>query len=147
MRVVYHSDFMPAKDKFHDVVEIALRKDGWQITDTPLSISVGGVDMLIDLGAERLIAAEKQGEKIAVEIKSFLNSSAITDFHLAVGQFINYRTALKLKEPDRQLFLAVPLTAYNDFFKREFAKIIMEDYQLKLLVYDVEEEVIALWKR
>lgn len=43
---------MSAKDKFHDVVKIALQKDGWQITDDPLSISVGGVDMLIDLGAE-----------------------------------------------------------------------------------------------
>lgn len=138
---------MPAKDKFHDVVEIALQKDGWQITDDPLTISVGGVDMLIDLGAERLIAAEKQGEKIAVEIKSFLNTSAITDFHLAVGQFINYRKALKLKDPERQLFLAIPLTAYNDFFKREFTIAIVEDYQLKLLVYDVELEVIVLWKR
>lgn len=138
---------MPAKDKFHDVVKVALQKDGWQITDDPLSISVGGVDMLIDLGAERLLAAEKQGEKIAVEIKSFLNTSVITDFHLAVGQFINYRTALKLKDPQRLLFLALPLTTYNDFFKREFTTTIVEDYKLKLLVYDLEEEVIALWKK
>jgi len=101
----------------------------------------------IDLGAERLLAAEKQGEKIAVEIKSFLNTSAITDFHLAVGQFINYRTALKIKDPQRQLFMAIPLTTYNDFFQREFAIIIIEDYQLALLVYDIEDEVIALWKK
>jgi hypothetical protein len=72
---------MSAKDKFHNFVKIALQKDGWQITDDPLSISMGGVDMLIDLGAEHLLAAERQGEKIAVEIKSFLNTSAITDFH------------------------------------------------------------------
>ncbi|MBW3586434.1 MAG: XisH family protein, partial [Cyanobacteria bacterium 0813] len=39
---------MSAKDKFHDVVKIALQKEGWQITDDPLSFSVGGVDMLID---------------------------------------------------------------------------------------------------
>lgn len=64
--VVCHQGFMSAKDKFHDVVKIALEKDGWQITDDPLSISVGGVDMLIDLGAERWLAAERQGEKIAV---------------------------------------------------------------------------------
>jgi len=145
--IVCHQGFMSAKDKFHDVVKIALQKDGWQITDDPLSISVGGVDMLIDLGAECLLAAERQGEKIAVEIKSFLNTSAITDFHLAVGQFINYRTALKFKDPQRQLFLAIPLTAYNDFFKREFTTAVVEDYQLKLLVYDLEEEVIALWKK
>ena len=137
---------MPTKDKFHDVVKIALQKDGWDITDDPLSISVGGVNIFIDLGAERLLAAEKQGEKIAVEVKSFLNTSAITDFHLAVGQFINYRTALRLKGSQRQLFLAIPLLTYEDLFKREFATVVMEDNQLKLLIYDTEEEVIALWK-
>lgn len=53
--------------------------------------------MRIDLGAEKLLAAEREGEKIAVEIKSFLSPSAITDFHLALGQFLNYRTALRKK--------------------------------------------------
>ena len=44
----------------------------------------------------------------------------MSDFHLAIGQFINYRTALKLKEPDRKLFLAIPDGAYDTFFQREF---------------------------
>ena len=35
--------------------------------------------MYIDLGAEKLIAAEKNSRKIAVEIKSFLGSLAITE--------------------------------------------------------------------
>ena len=61
--VVCYQGFMSAKDKFHDVVKIALQKEGWQITDDPLSISVGGVDMLIDLGAERLLAAEARARK------------------------------------------------------------------------------------
>ena len=82
---------MSAKDIFHEVVKRALQKDGWQITHDPFSISVGGVNMSIDLGAERLIAAERQGEKIAVEVKSFLErASAISEFHTALGQFINY---------------------------------------------------------
>ncbi|MBE9251361.1 hypothetical protein IQ226_19960 [Dolichospermum sp. LEGE 00240] len=34
----------------------------------------------MDLGAEKLIAAERESDKIAVEIKSFINLSAITDF-------------------------------------------------------------------
>jgi hypothetical protein len=37
---------------------------------------------LLDLGAEQLIAAEKDGEKIAVEIKCFVAVSAIYEFHL-----------------------------------------------------------------
>jgi predicted RecB family endonuclease len=105
---------MSAKDVFHEVVKKALQKDGWQITHDPLSISVGGVNLSIDLAAEKLIAAEREGEKIAVEIKSFLErSSAISEFHTALGQFINYRGALKRRQPERVLYLAVPLTTYK----------------------------------
>jgi len=59
------------------------------------------------LGAEMLIAAEREGEKIAIEIKSFLGQSAINDFHGALGQFINYRYALANIEPARTLYLAI----------------------------------------
>ncbi|MFN5515101.1 MAG: element excision factor XisH family protein, partial [Cyanobacteriota bacterium] len=100
----------------------------------------------IDLGAEKLIAAERNGAKIAVEIKSFINSSSIADFHLAIGQFINYRVALKVAEPDRMLILAIPETAYKTFFQKDFPKMVIQEYQLNLLIYDIENEVIVLWK-
>jgi hypothetical protein len=134
-----------AKDLFHDVVKTALIKDGWQITDDPLFLKVGGVDFFIDLGAEKLLAAERDGEKIAVEIKSFINTSTVADFHLAIRQFINYRTALKLKDPDRKLFLAIPDIAYDSFFQKEFPRLIIQEYQLELFVYDIENEVILQW--
>jgi hypothetical protein len=134
-----------AKDLFHDVVKTALIKDGWQITDDPLFLKVGGVDFFIDLGAEKLLAAERDGKKIAVEIKSFINTSSVIDFHLAIGQFINYRTALKLKDPDRKLFLAIPDNAYDSFFQKEFPRLIIQEYQLELFVYDIENEVILQW--
>jgi hypothetical protein len=66
-----------AKDLFHDAVRNALIKDGWQITDDPFFLKVGGVEFYIDLGAEKLIAAERNNEKIAVEIKSFINPSSL----------------------------------------------------------------------
>lgn len=72
---------MPAKDIFHDAVRIGLEKDGWVITDDPLRIEVGDVEMYIDLGAEQVLAAEREGEKIAVEIKSFIGTSNISQFH------------------------------------------------------------------
>lgn len=138
---------MSAKDVFHEVVKIALQKDGWRITHDPFQISVGGVDMSIDLGAERLIAAERQGEKIAVEVKSFLTkSSAISEFHRALGQFINYRAALKEKEPERILYLAVPLITYEEFFQLDFPKARVEENQLRMIVYDTAIEVIVKWK-
>jgi len=70
-----------AKDLFHHAVKNALIKDGWQISDDPLFLKVGGVELYIDLGTEKLIAAERNNEKIAVEIKSFINPSSLTDFH------------------------------------------------------------------
>jgi hypothetical protein len=50
-----------AKDYFHPIVKAALIQEGWDVTDDPLEIKVGGVDMEIDLGTERVIAAERQG--------------------------------------------------------------------------------------
>ena len=136
---------MSAKDKFHSIVKLALQKDGWNITDDPLYISFGGVQMYVDLGAERLIAAEKDGEKIAVEIKSFLSPSAISDFHIAFGQFLNYRTVIREKDPQRTLYLAVNIETYNDFFLLPFTQLQIQEYQIKLVIYDVENEEIVRW--
>jgi len=69
-------------------------------------------DFQIDLGAERVIAAERDSEKIAVEIKSFLNPSIVTDFYPALGRFLSYCLALGKVDPDRQLYLAVPESLY-----------------------------------
>ena len=111
---------MSAKDIFHDAVRKGLEKESWVITDDPLRIRSGRVDMQIDLGAERIIAAEKGEEKIAVEIKSFVSSSNISEFHTALGQFPNYRLALKKQQPDRFLYLAVPQGVYETFFNLPF---------------------------
>lgn len=79
---------MSAKDIYHNVVKTALEKDGWNITADPLIMKFGEVDLFIDLGAEKVISAEKNGEKIAVEIKSFAGTSLVSEFHSALGQFI-----------------------------------------------------------
>jgi hypothetical protein len=136
---------MSAKDKFHDVVRLALEKDGWIVTNDPLYIDFGKVQMRIDLGAEKLLAAEKEEKKIAVEIKSFLNPSAITDFHIALGQFLNYRTALREKELERDLYLAVDTETYNDFFTLPFIQLQIQEFKLKLVIYNTETEEIWRW--
>ena len=106
-----------AKDAYHDVVKAALIKDGWTITDDPLTIDLRFTNIYIDLAAEQVIAAAKGKTLIAVEVKNFLGASDISEFHMAVGQFINYRSALRQKQPQRILYLAVPVDAYNDFFQ------------------------------
>ncbi len=134
-----------AKDKFHGAVKNALIKEGWIITDDPLYLGFGGVDLYVDLGAEKLIAAQKENQKIAVEIKSFLNYSVISDFHTAVGQVMNYRLILQQKEPERILFLAVPTDIYKTFFQLEFTRLAIQSYQLNLIIYDVGKEEILQW--
>lgn len=101
----------------------------------------------IDLGAERLIAAERAGEKIAVEIKSFASNSAVSDFHTALGQFLNYQIALEEKEPERQLYLAVPVDAYETFFQTRLAQIAVRRHQLKLIIYEPIMEMIVGWTK
>lgn len=77
-----------AKDIFHETVKRALEKDGWVITHDPYRLRYGIVDVYIDLAAEEIIAAERKGRKIAVEVKSFAGGSNISEFHTALGQFL-----------------------------------------------------------
>jgi XisH protein len=134
-----------AKDAFHDVVKTALQKDGWTITD-PLRLRIGKVTMAVDLGADRLVGADRKGEKIAVEVKSFLiTASAISEFHTALGQFINYRGALRIRDPERTLYLAVPDRTYESFFQETFPRMMLAENSLRLLVYNVETEAITQW--
>ncbi len=136
---------MTAKDVFHEAVKRGLEKDKWIITDDPLELQLEKVTVKIDLGAERLIAAKRDEEKIAVEIKSFISTSAISDFHTALGQFLNYRIMLEVNEPERLLYLAVPLEAYQTFFQTRLAQIAISRHQLKLIVYEPIREEIVKW--
>jgi XisH protein len=134
-----------AKDLFHKAVKQALVKEKWVITEDPLKIQIGGVKLEIDLAAEKVFAAERDGQKIAVEIKSFLKPSNITDFHAALGQFLNYRLALKMREPERTLFLAVPTDVWDSFFQESFIQEAVKEYKVKLVVYNPVEEIIVTW--
>ena len=136
---------MPARDRFHNAVKKGLEKQGWKITDDPLTVSFELGDMYIDLGAEKIIAAERENQKIAVEIKSFFNTSAISEFHTALGQFINYRLALSEQEAERTLYLAVPIDTYTSVFTIRLVQNIIKTYQLKLIAYQPETEDIIEW--
>ncbi|MGQ4649240.1 element excision factor XisH family protein [Lyngbya aestuarii] len=136
-----------AKDLFHDAVRRALEKEGWIITDDPFFLRFGGIEMYIDLGAEQILAAERGEEKIAVEIKSFLAPSATTEFNAALGQFLKYQLALEQTQPDRLLYLAIPVDAYDSFFTLELPRLLIERYQVHLIVYEPAAEVIVLWKK
>ena len=95
---------MPAKDIYHDAVKNALSKDDWKITNDPLVLEWGGKDLFVDLGAEKIISAEKDRQKIAVEIKSFLGTYQVNDLENALGQYIVYRNILEEIEKERILY-------------------------------------------
>src|SRR3954452_15775040 len=98
---------MAAKEVYHDHVRNALLKDGWIITDDPLVLSWGPRDYFVDLGAEKLMAAEKGDQRIAVEVKSFIGPSPIEDLKVAIGQFVLYHDILASVQPQRTLYLAI----------------------------------------
>ena len=137
---------MPARNLYHDAVIRALTADGWTITHDPLTISFGGKDLYVDLGAERAtIAAEKAGERIAVEVQSFVSPSPIRDLQEAVGQFDVYRAVLAKAEPDRTLFLAVPRRVHEGLLTEPFGQLIVTSLHLRLLVFDENEGKIVTW--
>lgn len=136
---------MPAYDLFHDAVKRGLIKEGWTITADPLTFEFGGLDLYIDLAAERVLAAEKGNERIAVEIKTFLGTSVVTDFHAALGQFLNYQIVLDGKDPERVLYLAVPRATYSAFFSLLLPHTAVQRYKVRLIIYDPEGETLVQW--
>lgn len=140
---------MPAKDIYHHAFVRALQKDGWTITHDPLTIGVGKTDLLIDLGAERMVAAERGEEKIADEIKSFVKLSAVQDLKEAVGQFILYAVALA-ESPEnvgRVLYLAIREETYEDVFEEAIGKMLLRHTRLPLIVFNTTKEEITQWKK
>lgn len=135
---------MAARDFYHDDVRSALVKDGWTITDDPLRLRWGGKDYYVDLGAERLIAAEKQGRRIAVEIKSFLGNSVVDDMEKALGQYLIYRSIMRRREPDRELFLAVP-KKITKLFEQELGQMLIEDYDIRAVIFNAKKREIIQW--
>jgi XisH protein len=136
---------MPAKDLYHDAIKNALIKDGWLIIADPYIIKYEDAELYADLAAEKPIAAERQGQKIVVEIKSFLGKSQMYDFHNALGQYIVYRNLIQVSEPEYNLYLAIDDIVYLNFFQRPSVQLITRQNNLQLIVVDTQQEQIVQW--
>ena len=138
---------MPAKDIYHDSFVHALQKDGWTLTHDPLTVTVEDTRVMVDVGAERVVAAERGEERIAVEIKSFVSLSAVQDLKEAAGQFWLYDLALKESgsEADRILFLAIRKDVYDSLFVKGIGKLFLRNHGLRLIVFEDENEEILQW--
>ncbi|MFZ1239314.1 MAG: element excision factor XisH family protein [Anaerolineae bacterium] len=138
---------MPARDIYHDNVRSALEKDGWLITHDPLRLSWGPKDMYVDLGAEQLVAAEREGVKIAVEIKSFVGPSEIEDLKNALGQYVLYRNVIRETEPGRDLYLAIRQATFVELFEEPLGLLLVTSERIRLIVFDPHKEVVVQWIR
>ena len=138
---------MPALDKIHDAVRRALEKDGWTITFDPFQIRYLDVLVFADLKAERSLGARRGDRKIVVESKSFIGVSDLQDFKLALGQYFLYQAFLEKVAPNDELFLAISLRAFDEFFQKEAIQYVVERYGMALLVVDVDEEEIVQWRK
>ncbi len=135
---------MSRRDTYHDVVKDALIRERWTITHDPYTFDTDP-QILTDLGAERLIAAEKAYQKIVVEVKSFLQESQVVELEKALGQYGLYRRFLAKQDPDRELYLAVPMHAFVDIFSRQVGREAVEEFHLQLFVYSLSEKEPLLW--
>ena len=123
---------MPARDLYHQVVRQILIDSGWTITHDPYPLQWAKRNLSVDLGAERLLAAQQADQKIAVEVKSFIRDSRIADLQQALGQYTLYQDILSQVEPDRILYLAMPFVAYIELFEGDrFADILLENDRFK----------------
>jgi hypothetical protein len=136
---------VPAKDIYHDTVKRALQKDGWIITHDPFPLQIGRKRLSADLGAERLINAEKGTQKIVVEVKSFVGRSDVKDLEQALGQYILYRQVLNEMGIDRSLYLAISQPIFNSVFTIELGQVLLKNQIIKLIVFDDKSEAIVQW--
>lgn len=136
---------MPAKDIYHNTVKKSLEKDGWTITHDPFPLKIGKKRLSADLGAERLISAERGIQKIVVEVKSFVGQSDVRDLEQALGQYVLYSQIIKETGIDRDLYLDISQLTFNSVFTIQLGQILLENQILKLVVFDNESEVIVQW--
>ncbi len=97
------------------------------------------------MGAERILAAEKEHAKIAVEVKTFAGESDIRDLELAIGQYAFYRSLIARYEPERKLFLAVPFSVFTSTLEEPVARPVVEDLAVAFLAFDPQKESIVKW--
>ncbi|MDC0833612.1 XisH family protein [Geitlerinema sp. CS-897] len=136
---------MPAKDVYHDAVKNALIKDGWTITFDPYLIKYAEVKLVADLAVEKSIAATKGDRQIVIEVKSFIGRSPMREFETALGQYLIYQTFLSVTHPEITVYLAVGQSIYERFFKQVAIQLILQKFQVFLLVFDIKNEEILEW--
>lgn len=134
-----------ALDKIHKDVKTALEKEGWKITKDPYLIPSGGINFKIDLESEKVIAAEKNGDRIAVEVKSLVGTSLVYAFYPAFGQYLFYRDALNDEGIDQEVYMAISNVSFIRINRIPFLRKRIKQYNIKFIVVDTYKQKIIKW--
>lgn len=136
---------MPAKDTYHNQAKNSLIKAGWQISHDTYQIKFKEIKLYADLAAKAMFTAEREQRQIVVEVKSFLGTSRVREFEAALGQYILYRLYLSQIFSEAELYLAIDNSIYRSFFLKNAIQFAIKELEIKLIVFDVEQEVIVQW--
>jgi len=144
---------MPQRDSIHLIVRQSLVKDGWEITDDPYVISYGERFLFVDLGATdtrnidqgKFLAAKRQEQKIAVEIKELRGKSIIKELEQAIGQYVLYKLLINKIEPERTIYLAITDIIYDEIFSEPIGELVINDLPLNLIVIDSAKLEVSQW--
>lgn len=133
---------MPAKDRYHNHVVCALRKDGWKITSEQYALILDERRVWVDIRTEKA-----SGNRIIlIEVKGFENMPSPVDYLAAtVGQYIVYQATLDYLESDDPLYLAVPEAAYNGILSETIGQQVIHKAAIRLMVFDPKREEIVRW--
>lgn len=136
---------MSAKDLIHDAVKQALIND-W-LDNHPWSLHHCLCDdtVFADLAAERPFTAERNGEKIIVEVKSFADRSTIQDFKTALGQYMLYLPAISRLVPEYKLYVAISEVTYHSDMQRDIVKLAVQEYKLPMIVVNIARQEVTQW--
>ncbi len=81
-----------------------------------------------------------------VEVKCFVDAHFDQDeLYRAIGQYLVYRSILRIRKLEASLYLAVPANAYKRLFTTDVVSHIARESQMKLIIVDLEREEVIEW--
>lgn len=97
------------------------------------------------MAAERRLAAERNNEKIIIEIKSFVGHSIIQDFKELLGHYMLYLPLLAETASEYKLFVAIDNAIYENDFQHPVIRLSLTKIHVPLIVVETNKEEVVLW--
>ena len=80
-----------------------------------------------------------------MEDQSFRGPSPARDLEEAVGQYGIYRAIMRVREPGRHLYMAVPLPVYDGILSDRSGQFVIWELSVDLLVFDEDRRRVVQW--